>query len=253
MLVVLLMNILSLSKIFLLPALVFLLQHPLQAQEKLSPKKFKFALKNTSHAMVLDARTPKETSRSYIKNAVFMDIHDSLFTKKVSTINKNLPIFIYCAIGVRSHDAAVMMKNMGFSKVYDLKGGIINWRLAGLTVEKGKDFDSRTGITEEAFLSSIAGKGLVLVDFFAPWCAPCQVMVPALDSMSVSMKDSVRIVKINADENLGIMKALRFNSLPYVMLYKNGVALFRQDGFMSRTEMEMLVRKYYTNSTFILP
>jgi thioredoxin 1 len=239
------MNILHQLKIFLIPGLLFFLGNSAQGQEKLSPKQFKAALKNSSKALVLDVRTPKETSRSYIKDAVFMDIHDSLFEKRLATINKNLPVFVYCAIGVRSHDAAVMLKKMGFTNVYDLKGGIINWRLAGLDVEKGKDFDSRTGISHEDFLASIPGKGLVLVDFYAPWCAPCQIMVPALDSMATSMKDSVGIIKINADENLGIMKALQFNSLPYVMLYKNGKVLFKQDGFMSRDDMEMLVRKYY--------
>lgn len=223
------------------------------AQEKLSPKKFKHAIKNTPGAFILDVRTPKEVSRSYIKDAVFMDFHDSLFTQKISTINKNLPVFVYCAIGVRSHDAALKMEEMGFAKVYDLQGGIINWRLAGLNVEKGKDFDSRKGITRDAFLMSIKDKPLVLVDFYAPWCAPCQVMVPALDSMTNSMRDTVQIVKINADENLGIMKELHFNTLPYVMLYKNGINVFRQDGYMSRQDMEMLVRNHFTNKNPILP
>ena len=223
------------------------------AQQKLSPKRFMHAIKNTPNAFILDVRTPKEVSRSYIKDAVFMDIHDSLFTQKISTINKNLPVFVYCAIGVRSHDAAVKMEGMGFTKVYDLQGGIINWRLAGLNVEKGKDFDSRKGITKNDFLVSIKDKALVLVDFYAPWCAPCQVMVPALDSMTNSMKDSVHIVKINADENLGIMKELHFNTLPYVMLYKNGINIFRQDGYMSRQDMEILVRKHFTNKNTILP
>ena len=247
------MNIKQRRKLIWLMSIVFLLTHSLVAQEKLSPKKFKHAIKNTPGAFILDVRTPKEVSRSYIKDAVFMDFHDSLFTQKISTINKNLPVFVYCAIGVRSHDAALKMEEMGFAKVYDLQGGIINWRLAGLNVEKGKDFDSRKGITRDAFLVSIKDKPLVLVDFYAPWCAPCQVMVPALDSMTNSMRDTVQIVKINADENLGIMKELHFNTLPYVMLYKNGINVFRQDGYMSRQDMEMLVRNHFTNKNPILP
>lgn len=195
--------------------------------------------------MLLDVRTPREVSKSYIKDAVFMDFHDSLFKEKLTTIDKSKTIYVYCAIGVRSHDAAVMLRENGIKEVYDLSGGIINWKLAGLPVEKGKDYDSRKGISKEDFISSIKDKPLALVDFYAPWCAPCQVMVPALDSITISMKDSVNIVKINADENLELMKALHFNNLPYIMVYKNGVAVFRQDGFMSREQMENLIRKYY--------
>jgi thioredoxin 1 len=215
------------------------------AQEKLTPKKFNKKLQATTNAFLLDVRTPKEVSRSYIKNAVFMDIHDSLFEKRLTTIDKKMRVFVYCAIGVRSHDAALMLNKLGFTEVYDLKGGIINWKLDGLPVIKGKDFDSRKGMGKEEFIAGIKDKPLVFIDFYAPWCAPCQIMVPALDSMVTQMKDTAHIVKINADENLGLMKELHFNSLPYIMIYKNGVNVFRQEGFMSRNDMEMLIRKYY--------
>ena len=215
------------------------------AQEKLTPKQFSKKFQATPHAFLLDVRTPKEVSRSYIKNAVFMDFHDSLFEKRLTTIDKKMPVFVYCAIGVRSHDAAVMLNKLGFTDVYDLKGGIINWKLDGLPIIKGKDFDSRKGMSKEEFITSIKDKPLVFIDFYAPWCAPCQIMVPALDSMVTQMKDTAHIVKINADENLGLMKELHFNSLPYIMIYKNGINVFRQEGFMSRNDMELLIRKYY--------
>lgn len=215
------------------------------AQEKLTPKQFNKKFQSTPHAFLLDVRTPKEVSRSYIKHAVFMDIHDSVFEKRLTTIDKKMPVFVYCAIGVRSHDAAVMLNKSGFTEVYDLKGGIINWKLDGLPVIKGKDFDSRKGMSKADFITSIKDKPLVFIDFYAPWCAPCQIMVPALDSMVTQMKDTAHIAKINADENLLLMKELHFNSLPYIMIYKNGVNVFRQEGFMSRNDMELLIRKYY--------
>ena len=175
-----------------------------------------------------------------------MDIHDSVFEKRIASIDKKLPVFVYCAIGVRSNDAAVMLHKLGFAQVYDLKGGIINWKLAGLPIVKGKDYDDRKGMSKTEFLISIKDKPLVFIDFYAPWCAPCQIMVPALDSMKTEMKDSVFIVKINADENLGLMKELDFNNLPYIMMYKNGENIFRQDGFMSRPDMEAAIRKAYS-------
>ena len=216
-------------------------------QSKLTAKSFATKLKETPNAFLLDVRTPEEVNRSYIKNAVFMDMHDSIFEKRISTINKKLPVFVYCAIGVRSADAANMLHKLGFEQVYDLKGGIINWKLAGLPIVKGKDYDDRKGMSKGEFLTSIKDKPLVFIDFYAPWCAPCQIMVPALDSMKAAMKDSVFIVKINADENLGLMKELDFNNLPYIMMYKNGENIFRQDGYMSRPDMEANIRKAYKN------
>lgn len=228
---------------FLLAVLVFC--NIAVGQTKLGAKTFSAKLKETPNAFLLDVRTPEEVNRSFIKNAVFMDIHDSVFEKKIATIDKKLPVFVYCAIGVRSADAANMLHNLGFNEVYDLKGGIINWKLAGLPIVKGKDYDDRKGMSKAEFLTSIQDKPLVFIDFYAPWCAPCQIMVPALDSMKTAMKDSVFIVKINADENLGLMKELDFNNLPYIMMYKNGINIFRQDGYMSRQDMEANIRKAY--------
>jgi thioredoxin 1 len=232
--------IILLQVLFWLPAKIW-------AQEKLPAKQFNKKFNGTSGAVLLDVRTAKEVSRSYIKDAVFLDFHDSAFKKMLATLNPEKPVFVYCAIGVRSHDAAVMLQEMGFKEVYDLKGGIINWKLAGLPVVKGNDFDARTGMSKNDFLESIKDKPLVLVDFFAPWCAPCQVMVPALDSMKITMKDTATIVTINADENLRLMKELKFYSLPYIMLYKNGTLVFKQDGYMSRNDMEALIRRFAVN------
>lgn len=230
--------------LYLLPAF-FCICATISAQEKLPAKQFNKKLATTQNAVLLDVRTAKEVSRSYIKGAVFLDFHDTAFKTMLTRLNPEQPVFVYCAIGVRSHDAAVMLQELGFKEVYDLKGGIINWKLAGLPVIKGKDFDARTGMSKTEFLESIKDKPLAFVDFFAPWCAPCQVMVPALDSMKTEMKDTAAIITINADENLKLMKEMRFYSLPYIMVFRFGKVVFQQDGFMNRSDMEALIRKYF--------
>ena len=86
---------------------------------------------------------------------------------------------------------------------------------------------------------------LVFVDFYAPWCGPCKIMVPALDSVEKEMKDSVLIVKVNADENLQLMKDYNLASLPYIMLFENNKLLFTHEGFMSREDMQKIIRQFY--------
>ncbi len=216
-----------------------------QAQERLSPKEFRKKLNNSTDALLLDIRTPQEIAKGYLKNAVFMDFYDSSFKEQVLTIDKDKPVFVYCAIGGRSWDAAKIMNELGFKNVYDLKGGIIVWKIKNYPFIKLKSDSARQGMNKIEFEKMIVNTPLTFVDFYAPWCAPCKIMVPALERIELEMKDSVLIVKINADENLQLMKDYGLKALPYIMVLRGTKILFRQEGFMSEEEMKVTIRKYY--------
>ncbi len=217
-----------------------------QAQERLSSKEFRKKLDNSTDALLLDVRTPEETAKGYLKGAVFMDFYDSSFKEQVSTVDREKPVFVYCAIGGRSWDAAKIMQEMGFKKVYDLKGGIIVWKIKNYPVIKLKSDSARQGMNKMEFEKMIVSRPLTFVDFYAPWCGPCKIMVPALDRIEQEMKDSVLVVKVNADENLQLMKDYGLKALPYIMVLKGTKILFRQEGFMSEEEMRKIIRKYYS-------
>jgi rhodanese-related sulfurtransferase len=90
--------------------------------------KFEKIMKKKS-ATVLDVRTNDEYKSGYIGNAVNYNVLDSLgFVNKISSLDKNKKYLLYCKSGRRSGKALVMMKNMGFKKVYHLKGGITDWK-----------------------------------------------------------------------------------------------------------------------------
>lgn len=214
------------------------------AQEKMKARDFKKLLDNTPNALLLDVRTQKEIDRSYLPGAVYLDFYDSTFSTMLDRLDTTRPVFVYCAIGVRSADAATMLAQRGFRQVYDLKGGIINWKLAGLDVKKGKDFDPITGMPKKEFEAMIDPGKVTFVDFYAPWCAPCKRMVPALDSMRTQMGNRVKILTINADDNLSLMKAYKFNTLPYIMVFKNGKRVETFSGEMTRSEMEAMIKKH---------
>ncbi len=217
----------------------------ISAQERLSPKEFRKKLGNSTDALLLDIRTPEETAKGYLKGAVFMDFYDSSFKTQVSTIDRNKPVFVYCAIGGRSWDAAKIMQEMGFKQIYDLKGGIIVWKIKNYDYVKLKNDSARQGMNKMEFEKMIANRPLTFVDFYAPWCGPCKIMVPALDRIEKEMKDSVLLVKINADENLQLMKDYGLKALPYIMVLQGTKILFRQDGFMSEEDMKATIRKFY--------
>ncbi len=86
-------------------------------------------------AQLIDVRTPKEYQEGHLKNAVNIDIHSDDFADRVSKLHKTKPVMVYCRSGGRSSSAAGKMKEMGFKEIYNLDGGITDWRTANKPVE----------------------------------------------------------------------------------------------------------------------
>ena len=76
---------------------------------------------------IIDVRTPKEFNQGHIENAININFKSSNFIKSISKLNKDTSFLIYCKSGNRSGKAAKIMDSIGFYKIYDLKGGFINW------------------------------------------------------------------------------------------------------------------------------
>jgi len=70
----------------------------------------------------------------------------------------------------------------------------------------------------------------VLVDFYAPWCGPCQLMTGILDKVSETMKDKVQIVKINTDNYPALASQYQITALPTLVLFKDGTPVDRIEG-----------------------
>ncbi|MBC7774882.1 MAG: rhodanese-like domain-containing protein [Phycisphaerae bacterium] len=101
-------------------------------QNKLSPDAFEAMLKNDTTVQLLDVRTPGEFHDGYIAGAKNLNIQDADFAQRITQLDKNRPVMVYCALGGRSANAAGQFSKLGFPKVYDLKGGMTAWK------EKGK-------------------------------------------------------------------------------------------------------------------
>lgn len=82
----------------------------------------------------------------------------------------------------------------------------------------------------EGLKTHLQSSGLVMVDFWAEWCAPCKAMAPMLDRLAIEFPN-VRVVKINAETHKDVLETYGIRSLPTLLLYKN------------RSKLEQLVGK----------
>lgn len=93
----------------------------------LAAKAFNEKAKTTKDAVILDVRTPEEFAAGYIDKAINIDFYNDGFADEVKKLDKSKSYFVYCKAGGRSASAAELMRKAGFTKVYDLDGGITSW------------------------------------------------------------------------------------------------------------------------------
>lgn len=77
---------------------------------------------------LIDVRTAQEYAQGTIQDAQLINIYSGDFQKKIDNLDKARPVAVFCHSGARSLQAALFLKQKGFDKIYNLKGGIITWR-----------------------------------------------------------------------------------------------------------------------------
>lgn len=88
---------------------------------------FKLQTQN-KNVQLIDVRTPKEYNLGHIQNAVNIGLSESNFVQEFNKLNKVEPVYIYCRSGARSRQCSIKLAEMGFTNIYDLKGGILNYK-----------------------------------------------------------------------------------------------------------------------------
>lgn len=92
----------------------------------LSTQDFKLQMQE-KNIQLIDVRTPAEFNSGHIKGAKNIDFFSGKFNVEFNKLNKEKPVYVYCRSGSRSRQTANKLATMGFTEIYDLKGGILNY------------------------------------------------------------------------------------------------------------------------------
>ena len=98
-------------------------------------------------------------------------------------------------------------------------------------------------VNEIEFAQAINQK-LVLVDFYADWCGPCKMAVPVLEQLSLKYSGEVEIIKLNIDESPNVVVQYGVQSVPTMILFKEGQEIDRQLGFFGPGSIEAMLKKH---------
>lgn len=203
---------------------------------ELSAMDFANKIKATPVAMILDVRTPEEYNKGHLQNAVNFDWNGNDFKEKTATLGKSQTLFVYCLSGGRSSDAIKQLRLDGFENIYELKGGIMKWRAANLPLTNNSASQGK-GMSMAEYEALGKSDKMVLIDFYADWCGPCKRMKPYLDEFKQELSNKLLVIRINADDNQDLCKALNIDALPVLKLYKNKELAWTNKGFISKEDV----------------
>lgn len=101
-------------------------------------------------------------------------------------------------------------------------------------------------VSDQSFKSEVEeqGTGTVVVDFWAPWCAPCRMIAPVLEELDQEVGDKLKIAKLNVDDNPESASRYGVMSIPTLIIFKNGTPVDKIIGFQSKDALKNVVARH---------
>ncbi|MEZ0610808.1 thioredoxin domain-containing protein [Fibrella sp. WM1] len=226
---------------YLLAATLFFVSLCVRAQT-VSVDTFATQLKQNPAAQLIDVRTPAEFADGHLPNAVNINSQRDDFGRALASLDKTKPVFVYCLSGGRSSRAVAQLRELGYTDVHELKGGYLKWSSRMMPVDGVTRSTASPQWTKARFDSLTRAQPLVLVDVYAPWCAPCKKMAPIIDKLTQELTGQATIIKLNADTEKPLMTAYQVDELPTLLIFRNGKLADRQTGFRDEAALRAMLK-----------
>jgi rhodanese-related sulfurtransferase len=186
-------------------------------------------------APIIDIRTPEEYAKGHIPNAINVNWLSGEFEKQSVALDPALPVLLYCLGGGRSASATLKMKEMGFREIYELEGGLLKWRAAGMP-EEMTNYQT-AGISTLQFQEMLQMKKLVLIVFYADWCGQCNKLKPIINETVTESAGNLTAYWINVDDNRDLVKAMGIDAIPVIHIYRDQSLIWSHTGFIDKIEV----------------
>ena len=208
------------------------------AAQVLKPLDFQKKINSTQNIVVLDVRTKEEVQSGFIENAINIDYNNDEFKNEIAKLDKNNVYAVYCLSGKRSASAASYMRSIGFKDVINLDGGILAWQNENLPLVTTSTKPIQDKISLEEYNKMITSDTKVLVDYYAPWCAPCIKMKPMLEELTNEYKGKVKIIRLDINENKQLAKQLNIVEIPVLKIFIDGNETWSHNGFITKDDLK---------------
>lgn len=213
-----------------------------KSSNKLTAQAFADKIEEVEYLQLVDVRTPEEFEKGHIEGAINIDWNNPDFAEQIAMLDTGKPVFVYCLSGGRSGKAVEKLEKAGFEQIYELPGGMMEWRASNFPESTTNQIEA--GMTIQQYQTLVKSDKLVLVDFYADWCAPCKKMEPFLNRIATDMENRLTFVRIDADANPTLCQELGVEALPYLKLYQGNKLIWEHLGFIEEQELRMHIANH---------
>lgn len=112
------------------------------------------------------------------------------------------------------------------------------------TAEARRGEDHPIQLTDGSFDEVVRSQDLLLVDFWAPWCAPCRMVAPTIEALARDYSGRVAFGKLNTDDNPRVAQRFGIMSIPTLLLFKKGQPVDSIIGAVPRQQIEAMLKRH---------
>ena len=194
---------------------------------------------------IIDVRTPEEFKINHIKGAIAINLTENNYLDRLKQFDKTKPVFIYAIQNNRPDILAKELNDIGYTNVYELKGGIAAW------IGKGYPYFSSISNTISTidYNKIISGNKIVLVEIGTKYCGLCVKEKHIIDSLQNDVNSSYKIIELELYNNLQLVADLKeVSAVPTILLYKEGKINWKRTGLdFNKNDIEKQIAKAQEN------